>query len=1818
MSNSFIKLSEDRLNAAVAGLLCPRIEGIMSDRGPGHCMRITDLDDNVMESVCKELHRTCPDGNIFILDSHRQENLPYRVTSTKLVELRNPNENGELRQPLLVFIPTSLRTSAEDSFGVATFEELTFIDIYEELINSLLDRLPASLTSHVRGLFSALFEEEWLFADDFSRARYLLTALENGVDGETLGASLYELTLIPDFKLFSDLGMVNGKIRRNLGSVRNLMASHQSVRGRIVDLGLSDKSLESSLFIYFEKYNIQEPEIWTSPIATDKSWWGISFDKWTFQVELSLDKVLLTVLETDLPVLEGEDIDDQLSGLVGQQILVPNKLRKMNVVFEVSPYPAKVSGLDHFTVQIVSQNDGPVGKSKKVRAWKTNRSRCTTALTKLNQIEFEEGWHFIRVLPWTADGDPIPLEEGSGSESEIRSYESEPFYVLPGGDIEAEPAQRAIPVERSLEHARFRLQLTALGDERDPDEVAISAVSWAEGGGSNKASRQETLLVKFGREGALQVPLSRTLKIIEQRLLSEPKHPSGWRMQINLDTAEPPSEIGLTRPSSTAMASFLATREEFFAVVRKGTAELTMQGLSFRDAEKECLAYAEAYLDLVRNLIRQAETTFGSERQQHLQALRNVLAVDSIHIILTDFRGAHRDAVLVSPTHPLRALWLSSWVTLGKHWIEKIKTVGRDYVPHVRSALLDGLVPSSYPVGIPVEDGRIFTPIDGLNAFWSLYGPTTEENPRGLMAEVCSALGLAEPSAAGADISGKAIADKIERYLSQHPYVRELSLNVFNPGAGSVITDALLSLQQKREYAKLRYDIRLFTSDPESPVVGESLESMVRPESTVNEATDAFATSTGSHLFSKLNLAKHTLSEFRARTKEFPSHISILLDVFPAEELSVTDKPIGVTPLHGLIQDFDTEFVDDASGTYWNKWPVVGRPLDGDLQATCFDLLSTLSRQLCFATSAVAASGSSFKAVPVVTLGLNVAQRELIYEVHQISDWVFTIDRNMGIEFFDHGGRKNRPDYLIDYVPGASSRSTHSLIISSRSKDELEAMLKPVLLERGLSADGDKSAQILGFLRSLSGQLALKLISAPTQQAEALGLALARLYLEYQGALSNQVIVPLDAHTDMYRSSDEADDINDAISLQRTDLALFDLDLSERVVTCNLIEVKCYSQVGNYAAFNQLKEQVSSQINQSERILQRHFDPALKKPDRPDRLLKSRELAKILRFYLERSLRYGIFDTTAAQEARGLLETIEQGYSLHFRRSALIFDFDKSGTEAPDNEVGIEFHRIGKDLIHALLDSCSKSVSTELEEDATSHPLSEQFIPSVPKLDTAAFIAPKRARSTSWTVDELWGEEATATSTPAAEDAPPTDEEERESGSLANDPEALTGSGKNSTVDTQAVQETLETSLKPGTNQPQESVLEQPSSLDLSCDILLGVNGESPQYGLLGDMSGRKIALDLNHTHTISLFGVQGGGKSYTLGTVIEMASMPLNHINVLPSPLATVIFHYSTTQDYAPEFTSMIKANSVDEEIHILRETYQAEPEALKDILILTPKDKIAERKAEYPDIEVRPIAFSASELKAAHWRFLMGAIGNQSMYMRQINLIMRGLRNNLTLEALRAGIEKSALSTPLKELAQTRLFFAGEYLEDNQRLQELIRPGRLIIVDLRDEYIEKDEALGLFLVMLQIFSEATYQGSAFNKLVVFDEAHKYVENDDLVDGLVEVVREMRHKGTSIMVASQDPPSVPVSLIELSSQIIMHKFNSPAWLRHIQKANAALGELASDKMSRLGTGEAYVWSSKASDESFTRGAVKIKCRPRVTQHGGGTKTAVAGKRLDS
>jgi DNA helicase HerA-like ATPase len=102
-----------------------------------------------------------------------------------------------------------------------------------------------------------------------------------------------------------------------------------------------------------------------------------------------------------------------------------------------------------------------------------------------------------------------------------------------------------------------------------------------------------------------------------------------------------------------------------------------------------------------------------------------------------------------------------------------------------------------------------------------------------------------------------------------------------------------------------------------------------------------------------------------------------------------------------------------------------------------------------------------------------------------------------------------------------------------------------------------------------------------------------------------------------------------------------------------------------------------------------------------------------------------------------------------------------------------------------------------------------------------------------------------------------------------------------------------------------------------------------------------------------------------------------------------------------------------------------------------------------------------------------------------------------------------------------------------------------------------------------------------------------------------------MRHQGVSLLIASQDPPSLPNEIIELSSLVIMHRFNSPQWLKHVQRSITALADLTPAQLAALRPGDAYVWATKATERVFNQKAVKMRLRPRVTQHGGGTKTAV-------
>ena len=1858
MSQGLRELTNQELNAALESVLLPKLSQLLATRDLGHCMRVTDLERDLMIRLAGGLRAAVPSANIVVLadDSLRERAPDLAVSSTKLVELRNPLPNEELRPPLLVFVPNDLRASAEDSFGVATFEDVAVDGVYAELNVQLIAQIPANLRLAVEACLSELRRRDsrWWYADDAAVARYLLTCQVNQFDPDAMGAALFELALVPDFELFQQAERAPIRVARNRECVEHITWSTKTERVRALELGLRDPLFCKQLGEFLSRVGVSNPRDWTQAIVRDRVNWPLAFNKWLFEDGgVNPDSIYISdVVLPDLPVVKDDNDDPRLAELIGHKVLPISKtgLKKFSVSFRVDPVPSKVEGLSRFVAEVVSRDNGPTGLRRRKAAWAKGKDSGSIAFSSIGKLDWEEGWHYVRVYAETEDGDRIPLADGEGnpvrfnsdaSETYASPNESDLFYVVTDDEVEVEPPQRAVPREASLMHALLRARFAAVAQDRDPGSVTVIDCEWVTRSSKALASG-ETLEIRLGKEGKANVLVSSQLASLERSFLDEPDSLNRLRLSINATGVATRSTTSFKWPESDEVTRFREARTEFFSSVLNGEKRFIMQACNFLDLQVSAQNYADAYLAWINAVLTRSNSTDAAIARQAMDELRCLLTLDSVALVLEDYQGRRRDAVLLGPTHPLRANWHATWSHLGQTWMEQSRLSGKEFVVPTRDAVLKQLAPAAFPPVVPFgeELGRTALAVDNINPFWSLYAATDEKDPRGLIGEVCAALGLPEPAIGGAAIDSAYLAARVQRYLVQHPYVETLTINAFNAGRAGALAEVLLALQRHPEFADLRYDIRLFVLDPASPSTGEALLDLLSPGSGTNaKEADAFSTPTDSHLHPKLRLAIRAIKEFRDAPDLHAAHLSFLFDLFPAEEIRAVDVQDSDDSsfVHGLVQPFAVDYLEDEQSITWLRRPLhgVAQPLSG--AEALSDLMGSISRAVSIAVATVARSQYLPHARPVVALSLSANERAILHQVHEVSDWVITIDRNLGIEFFDHRRHATRPDYLIDHSPDMANAMSHRLAITSRSVAELESLLVPILGEYGLPNTGRHALVMLDQLRSLSGRLALKLLSSSSQRAEAMGLALSRLFLEHQGVFQNQVVVPLDAHLELYKALKlSAEEMGDEVCFRRTDLALFDLDPASREVTCRLVEVKCYSQVGDVAAYVQLKASIADQIAQSERVLAYHFDPKMAEVDRPDRPIKNRDLVALLGFYLDRSKRYGVVLPEVAKEAHYFLRHLDESpYTLKFTRSAVVFDFSKPGTEPAEHENGIEFYRIGSDLIRQLVESAVTDTDTlaSLESMSSGDMAREvtldllrrrELAPAVPTLETAAFLSPQRDRTLAWddsprviykqpeVVSRVQVHESEPELVSVVQDA-------SQSITAAQSPsvESTSSSVEDEEPDSHSAQSLVSVSASDVVTPESEfiaSVLPQecdPPNYKVTYDIMLGATGATPQYGLLGEVTGRKVALDLNQTHTISLFGVQGGGKSYTLGSVAEMASLAIPGINCLPEPLSTVIFHYSPTMDYKPEFTSMVGANNVEDQVRALKEVYGAEPKALADVLLLVPADKIEERQAEYPDIEVRPLQFSASELKASHWKFLMGAVGNQATYIRQIMRIMKAMRDDITLEGLRAGIDASSVPDHLKELARMRLDLAAEYINDGTSLTEVVRPGRLIIVDLRDEFIEKDEALGLFVVLLQLFADARIDGRSFNKLVVFDEAHKYIESPDLVAGLIEVVREMRHKGVSIMVASQDPPSVPVSLIELSSQIIMHKFNSPAWLKHIQKANAALGNLTPERMAQLKAGEAYVWSSKATDESFSKGAVKLRCRPRVTQHGGATRVAV-------
>lgn len=174
---------------------------------------------------------------------------------------------------------------------------------------------------------------------------------------------------------------------------------------------------------------------------------------------------------------------------------------------------------------------------------------------------------------------------------------------------------------------------------------------------------------------------------------------------------------------------------------------------------------------------------------------------------------------------------------------------------------------------------------------------------------------------------------------------------------------------------------------------------------------------------------------------------------------------------------------------------------------------------------------------------------------------------------------------------------------------------------------------------------------------------------------------------------------------------------------------------------------------------------------------------------------------------------------------------------------------------------------------------------------------------------------------------------------------------------------------------------------------------------------------------------------------------------------------------------------------------------------------------------------------------------------------------------------------------------------------ISSLFKPGSFVIVDYSNPLVVQTEANSVFNVLLQKFLEVPLDNCG--RLVVLDEAHKYLakEHGEFGATILQCIRQMRHHGLRVVIATQNPSSMEKEMIELCSIITIHHFSAPSWFN-----------LLSDKIPlpketfqiiqdfALIPGDALVYSPKsiihASDNKMEK-FYKIHIRQRLTKDAG-------------
>jgi hypothetical protein len=1136
----------------------------MADASPGHCVRVDDVNATLAPELASALGARLPGVAVHILRAAPES--AFDIAAERAIEIRNRKVS-----PCLLVVPAGEGRAASSLDN--SFQRIPVLAAYTEverlLLDSIEDQVVRDLATRNRRSLRPQRQEAWT---------EFLAHLSVDPSEESFGRNLWMVGLVPDH------GENPGaRVERNRLAVQAICRPSRPAAGmddRFTAAGLQEGPWRGTLRRYCEQRGAQlaNSRLWAQDIAELHP--DLTFDRWRLVETVAEDIDELEVVSFYKAAGNVETWSKLKQGGDGQLVLEVPDGGAGSVTVKWTTTPPKVAGVAKWELSVLPPDDLRTEETDALAsATVLGGKRQATLKVALEEDSLAEGTRFVvNVKAIGEHGESVNLKSGDPA-----SADSQEFQIA--GIDEAESRTRRTAAA-CVPEAVVRAAIDGL------DDLTEDLVSWDPVG--------QVFSLRLGNRRAIQVRICEAIIHMQRAATRTPERAVHFRgtgsygTPLDFDRVE---QVELSLPPALKKA-----RAEFLAALAATPQRDTMESAEWTD---ELRALAGVYIASYKRALELSG-----------QQPADLLRMDTVTLSVRR-SNQHIQAVIVLPTHPLRASWVAAHDRVLREWATALTgiTPRGARASMVDANLVSQVVPANLPFTVPTYEGELAIYAEELTFGSGLYLVPSPVDSEAAAESVTSVLELPRTGSA-MKASSQMISERVDAYVSAHNSGGTLRVLAVNPGSGDLVAGAFHEPAPADDDDRpdpRRLEVLAYSDSPSftQPVPGlVDLQAALRRREFAQRTT---------HLTPSLSLSVRPVAQLKSDPQA--AHLVIIQDI-GAPLVGFGTDPERRPAFEDLLVPIVTRPFDREGDLVWESVPATGPSTggaDSDLPVVHRAHQRAVARYL------AAPEGT----VPAVVVELDGEHQARIRAAHTRADWVIGIDRFIGVDLFESGATGSIGEsYILDYAPDFVEGIGERLTVTTANHREVELLLEDAMRDLGLDQVEHSVRDVLETLAVVSGRLALRLLQNTTHAREAVSLAAVVAHLRQRGDLDGLIVVPVDAHPEIFGVA-----ARDEGSARRCDLLL--VRVGQRSFKIECVEVKSRKE----ARLPQLlADRIVEQLQDTKRVLESRFFAS--DPPRVDVKLQLARLASVLHYYADRSVVHGVIPEAKAAETHRFIDRV--------------------------------------------------------------------------------------------------------------------------------------------------------------------------------------------------------------------------------------------------------------------------------------------------------------------------------------------------------------------------------------------------------------------------------------------------------------------------------------------------------------------------------------------------------------------------------------------------